>query len=829
MRKLYLFLTMMLVTAAGWSQTTYTWQPGAGGSWALATNWSPTRSTPAATDILVIGTGSTMTISNVPAQTIGSLVIQKSGVLNTSVTLTAAAANTLTIGGGTGTDFTIEAGSQLTMGSNVNVTLAASNNVTATIDGTLVVNAGRTLDVNNTAVAVTINGTLQNSGVVAGLGTTLTFASGGKYLHAMSAGIVPTATWDDASTCEITGATTSAPNGLGQTFGNFTWNCASQAANQLQLPGSGFDVDGDFKVVSTGTTGLLELGQAVTSVAGNLEISGGTLQIGDNTNRTLTVTGDMTLSGGTLLMSSGASAADVGTLNVAGDFTQSVTSTITESNAGSGLIAFNGTSTQLFSKSAGSAISNEIDFVISSGATVDFGTSVLNGSTGTFTLNAGGKIITANAGGIPSTITVTGTKTYSSGADYEFQGTATGVFATSPTASTARNITINNTAGNVTLDQPLAVTGVLTLTDGELNTTSTNLITVNDNATVSGASDNSFVNGPIRKIGNDAFTFPVGRNGSGYVPVAVLDDNAGANNTFTAEYFRGTPPNNTNISGTAGVNHISYCDYWSVDRNVAGDIVDVQFNWNANSDCGGVNYVTDPSTVKVVHYNGSQWDLSSPGGGTGTPAAGTVTWVGLNDYSLFALGSTSGSSNPLPVLFDNVKAYTKNDGVQIEWSNLTERDLTKYLVERSANGRDFYSISEYAPKSNQNDRADYTSFDAAPLQGANFYRIKVLEVNGKIIYSKTLRVETGVKQAGFTVYPNPVKGNQVTVALTGVKQGQYNVRMINATGQDVFNKAIVNQSTGVTQTLQLPTVKPGVYTMLISGEAYQHSQLIIIQ
>jgi hypothetical protein len=232
----------------------------------------------------------------------------------------------------------------------------------------------------------------------------------------------------------------------------------------------------------------------------------------------------------------------------------------------------------------------------------------------------------------------------------------------------------------------------------------------------------------------------------------------------------------------------------------------------------------------VVHYNGAQWDLSSPGVGAGTMAAGSATWMALNTYSFFALGSTSGSSNPLPVLFDNVKAYPKDGGVKLEWSNLTERDLIKYIVERSANGRDFTGISETLPRSNQNDMAHYTDFDASPLQGANFYRIKVLEISGKVIFSKTLRVETGATKQSVTLYPNPVTGNQVTLALAGIKQGQYKVRVLTTTGQDVYQKTIVNQASGVTQTLELPsTVKPGVYTMLISGEGFLESKMFIVQ
>ncbi len=38
------------------------------------------------------------------------------------------------------------------------------------------------------------------------------------------------ATWNPNSTCQFTGVTNALPVNLNQTFGNFTWNCASQTA-----------------------------------------------------------------------------------------------------------------------------------------------------------------------------------------------------------------------------------------------------------------------------------------------------------------------------------------------------------------------------------------------------------------------------------------------------------------------------------------------------------------------------------------------------------------------------------------------------------------------
>ena len=46
--------------------TTYTWNQTGTASWATSTNWSPTRTTPAADDILIFNNGATTTATNRP-------------------------------------------------------------------------------------------------------------------------------------------------------------------------------------------------------------------------------------------------------------------------------------------------------------------------------------------------------------------------------------------------------------------------------------------------------------------------------------------------------------------------------------------------------------------------------------------------------------------------------------------------------------------------------------------------------------------------------------------------------------------------------------------
>jgi hypothetical protein len=118
------------------SAATYHWTGAAGNDWGVAGNWSPIRSIPALNDILFIDPGGTISIINVPAQTIGQLNV----LANTSVTLQGA--GTLNIAGDTGDDLMVVNGCQLNISGTTAVSLALAAGANGTIHGSMVFSGG---------------------------------------------------------------------------------------------------------------------------------------------------------------------------------------------------------------------------------------------------------------------------------------------------------------------------------------------------------------------------------------------------------------------------------------------------------------------------------------------------------------------------------------------------------------------------------------------------------------------------------------------------------------------------------------------------------------
>ena len=300
--------------------------------------------------------------------------------------------------------------------------------------------------------------------------------------------------------------------------------------------------------------------------------------------------------------------------------------------------------------------------------------------------------------------------------------------------------------------------------------------------------------------------------------------------TYTAEYIRGSATLLGPITAI-GLDHVSNCEYWTITTTAGSPSVNVTLSWNGFSNCNAGVYVNDLASLVAAHF-GTSWDTYGGMFDAGSTAgSGSLTWNGVTTFSPFSLGSTDPSTNPLPVKLVNIKAYRSGDRNKIEWTNLTEADVVAYEVERSGNGIEFSSIGRQLPVSNGNDQEDYSLLDYTPLNGANFYRIRVLEQNGRISFSKIVKVEIGtIISSGFNIYPNPVLDKQVSVNINGWEKGQYTLRVFNSTGQQVFGRTINHPGGSMTEIIQLPSsIGQGYYSMQISNEKNRSSRSFIIQ
>jgi len=341
-----------------------------------------------------------------------------------------------------------------------------------------------------------------------------------------------------------------------------------------------------------------------------------------------------------------------------------------------------------------------------------------------------------------------------------------------------RRININNSADSVTLNMPVEVQTDITFTDGILVTDSVNLIQLRDNATATGASDASFVQGYLEKIGNDAFEFPVGD--SLFRPIAISAP-SGASSRFRATYQYTNPaPTYTYGNWSAPIDHVSTREYWLLDRTNGSSSVNVTLSWDVNS--GGV---TDLSELLIARWDGSSWVSHGNGGTTGNTTAGTIVSASpLTSFSPFTMASST-PNNPLPIDLIDFKADAREKHVDLTWRTANEINNDYFTLERSQDGLSFEELAEIDGAGNSNIELSYSYQDKNPYYGVSYYRLKQTDFDGSVSYSSVERVEFETSGA-FVAWQS---GSQIFVrADQEIVHSPFQV--YNGIGQLVFDSSI---------------------------------------
>ena len=197
----------------------------------------------------------------------------------------------------------------------------------------------------------------------------------------------------------------------------------------------------------------------------------------------------------------------------------------------------------------------------------------------------------------------------------------------------------------------------------------------------------------------------------------------------------------------------------------------------------------------VVYSNYSLNALSSVSGG----ASGTsITTGGTSSYGASA-GSTgiinqsiaqsqlppaTPSCNYLPVILGNFSASLIGNAVYLHWQVENQINFSLFDIEFSSDGINFADIGKI---DYENDQSAYSFEDEQPKQGNNFYRLKMVDLNGKYTYSNVLLVTISFSNNQVSVYPNPA-ADFVTLQYSAINNQQLMVEIFDYSGRKFLSK-----------------------------------------
>lgn len=354
------------------------------------------------------------------------------------------------------------------------------------------------------------------------------------------------------------------------------------------------------------------------------------------------------------------------------------------------------------------------------------------------------------------------------------------------------SIEINNITG-VSQVGNLSIGGNLNLTNGIFTVPNwQTLYITNPTAAVTGNA-NAYINGTLNRTVNasGSYVFPVG-SATAYAPATLQLNNIVGPTTIPVKYSSDAIQGQPNLTiGANTVNSLLAGGSWEITPSLSltGGSYDVSLSAPLGSSTAGSFVVLK----RPYNYDGVQWENQGTNqASTVNDGVVTASVTGLTAFSQFGIGELPAGT--LPVKLVKFTAKAESNSVLINWETAQEVNNKGFELERSADGKIFLPLGDVASKGNSNTLTVYTLHDKNPLNGTSYYRLKQIDLDGKI-------TELGIRQATLNLtpytlhlYPNPVSS---ILNFSGLNDKNGTVNWYNINGQKIGESIIENDKTAM--------------------------------
>ncbi|RLD61136.1 MAG: hypothetical protein DRJ01_08470, partial [Bacteroidetes bacterium] len=298
----------------------------------------------------------------------------------------------------------------------------------------------------------------------------------------------------------------------------------------------------------------------------------------------------------------------------------------------------------------------------------------------------------------------------------------------------------------------------------------------------------SYVDGPVKKIGNQDFVFPIG-TGSVFARLGI--SGLSGSSTFTAEYFDKAYSNTTSLE--AGLNSVSDVEYWNLNRLSGTATPKVTHYWED----GTRSDITDLDALVSANFSSSEWKNKGQLSYTGDVNKGSVT---SND-AFTSFGPTTFGFAYITLTWDGSEGTDWNDAnnwtpanVPSKTTNLIIPDVTNDPVVSTTGCEVFDLTIQNNAKVTINNSNDLTIYGSLDNQTGG-----TLEMQP----NSTLSVKEDWTNAGtFTAGTGSSVNFNGTIDQSINNDGPFNNLLIDGSGTVSLNTSItVNGNISISGTL----------------------------
>lgn len=346
------------------------------------------------------------------------------------------------------------------------------------------------------------------------------------------------------------------------------------------------------------------------------------------------------------------------------------------------------------------------------------------------------------------------------------------------------DLTLNALAKEVTFSNKVKVNESFTITEGKL--TASQGLTLNGAKTISFnlAKPANYVNGKVTVLNasTSAATNLIIGNASASALVGI--DELTATSDFDFQYFPSSY-SNTSSFNTAVLGYISNKEYWAINRLAGTGSAKVTLGTFDFATSGFASLGVADATIARFDTGTTSWvDAGNTSNSVNANVGAMLSGVNAN-FGVFTFAKTP--LNVLPVKLISFKAQATSGGALVKWTTSEEKDVAKFEVEKSFNGKDYFVIDTRSGQNNFATVANYEFLDKSFSQSA-FYRLAQTDNNGdRVVFEKFTEFVKGLANLSVVAYPNPV-ANKLFVNVGSDYKETVKITLTDLTGKTLRTK-----------------------------------------
>jgi hypothetical protein len=245
-------------------------------------------------------------------------------------------------------------------------------------------------------------------------------------------------------------------------------------------------------------------------------------------------------------------------------------------------------------------------------------------------------------------------------------------------------------------------------------------------------------NNPVYAVKTDVAVLPVSVNSIQFTLTGTHDNN---DITIAKIFFNATAPTvsgATFLNSTSGLFAAPHTYNFPVSRTIGAD---------------ETGYFIITVDLDAAATNGNTIKLN---GAINPVVFGYTTSPSITNNQTDAAGIQTISST-LPLTLISFTGDAKNtQEVRLQWKTAGELNTKDFEVEWSDDGQHFSKIAVLQAAGNNTQDLHYSYLHKLPVDGNNYYRLKMSDKDGRFTYSMVIKINMVVTKTKIVVFPNPV-------------------------------------------------------------------------